>query len=131
MWSPATRVKYERSGMRYASDLTAEELALIEPHLPQENTRGRRRKWPWEAILDGLFYLLRTGCQWRQLPSDFPPWQTVYGWFARWRDDGTLERINHALVKQDRKRVGRQASPAAGIIDSQSVKATESGGPSG
>jgi transposase len=80
-------------------------------------------------ILNGIFYVMRAGCPWRLLPNDLPPWGTIYRWFAVWRDDGCFERINHALVMADRERVGRDASPTAAIIDSQSAKTTEAGGP--
>jgi transposase len=82
-------------------------------------------------IVNGIFYVMRAGCPWRLLPNDFPPWGTIYRWFAVWRDDGRFERINHALVMADRERVGRDASPSAAIIDSQSVKTAEAGGPRG
>ena len=82
-------------------------------------------------IVNGIFYVMRAGCPWRLLPNDLPPWGTIYRWFATWRDDGCFERINHALVMADRERVGRDASPTAAIIDSQSAKTTEAGGPRG
>ena len=82
-------------------------------------------------IINGIFYVTRAGCPWRLLPSDLPPWGTIYRWFAAWRDEGCFERINHALVMADRERVGRDASPTAAIIDSQSAKTTEAGGPRG
>ncbi|ABE64745.1 transposase, IS4 family (plasmid) [Nitrobacter hamburgensis X14] len=102
-----------------------------EPLLPKPKTRGRRWRWPLREIVNASFYVMRSGCAWRLLPADFPPWSTVYRWFATWRDGCVFERINHALVIADRERVGREAGPSAAIIDSQSVKTTEAGGPRG
>jgi len=92
---------------------------------------GRKRKWPMRRIVEAILFIMRAGCAWDMLPDGFPPFMTVYRWFARFRDDGTRDRINHHLVMQDRERVGRQASPSAAVVDSQNVKTSEAGGPSG
>ena len=131
MWTPTTREQHSRRTCRYQSDLTDKEWAVIEPHLPVVKGRGRPRAWPMREIVNGIFYVMRAGCPWRLLPSDLPPWQTIYRWFAAWRDEGRFEAINHALVMADRERAGRGASPTGAIIDSQSVKTTEAGGPRG
>jgi transposase len=131
MWTSATREKYNRHALRYQSDVTDQEWLVLEPLLPKPKTRGRRWSWPLREIVNAIFYVMRSGCAWRLLPADFPPWSTVYRWFAAWRDGCVFERINHALVIVDRERVGREASPSAAIIDSQSVKTTEAGGPRG
>jgi transposase len=131
MWTPATRKKYSRPASRYQSDATNEEWRVIEPFLPRPKTRARRWGWKPREIVNAIFYVMRSGCPWRLLPADLPPWSTVYRWFITWRDGCVFERINHALVMMDRERVGRAASPTAAIIDSQSVKATEAGGPRG
>ena len=129
MWTPATRRHHSRDGLRYETDLTDAEWAVIEPLLPEPNERGRPQKWPPREIMKAIFYVLRGGVAWRLLPNDLPP--TVYRWFAAWRDTGLFETMNHLLVMADRERVGREASPSATVIDSQSVKTTESGGPRG
>src|ERR1700746_2233490 len=131
MWTPTTRRQHSRIVTRYQTDLTDAEWRVIAPHLPKSCATGRPREWPMREIVNGIFYVTRAGCPWRLLPNDSPPWGTIYRWFAAWRDDGRFERINHALVMADRERVGRDASPSAAIIDSQSVKTTEAGGPRG
>ena len=130
-WTEITRPHYRRDNLRYASDLTDEEWSLIEPFMPSRNKRGRPREQDLRQVVDALLYLATTGCQWRQIPKDFPPYSTVQGYFYAWRDQGLLERINHALVLGSREKMGREASPSAGVIDSQSAKTTEAGGPRG
>lgn len=113
---------------RYPSDLTDAQWKRIEPLIPPAKPGGRDRAHAMREIVDALFYLLRSGCSWRMLPHDLPPWQTVYTYFQQWRDDGTWERIHTRLREQVRTEAGREAQPSAAIIDSQSVKTTEKGG---
>jgi putative transposase len=128
MWTPETRARHDREYLRYSSDLTDQEWELIAPFLPPPATTGRRRGWPMREMMNAIFYVLRSGCAWRLLPEHFPPHQTTYRWFVRFRDGGLWEGMNHHLTMLDRERVGREASPSAAVIDSQSVKTTESGG---
>jgi transposase len=111
----------------YPSDLTDAQWQIIAAHLPadQAGRRGRPRIWPRRAIIEAILYLDRTGCAWRYLPSDFPPWKTVYGYFATWRDDGTLKRLHDALRAQVRTAAGRNTEPTAAVIDSQSIRAAD------
>jgi putative transposase len=113
---------------RYPTDLSDDEWLCIGPHLPGPTGRGRSRLHGLRAILDAVFYVLKSGCSWRLLPRDFPPWRTVYDWFRRWRTDGTWERLNAELRERLRSRLGRNPNPSAGIVDSQSAKTTGVGG---
>lgn len=113
---------------RYPSDLTDAEWALLEPLIPPPKPGGRPAKHSRRELVDAMSYVLRTGCAWRQLPHDYPPWQTVYEYFRRWRDAGIFAEIHHLLRTQARRRAGRDPLPTAAILDSQSVRTTEKGG---
>lgn len=129
MWTKENRAKYNRDALRYPSDLTDAEWALVEPVIPpQTRTGGRKRSVDLREIVNGLMYILSTGCQWRAIPKDLPPKSTIYSYFDLWNYDGTLERLHHILYVECRKQAGRKSSPTAGVIDSQSVKNTEKGG---
>jgi transposase len=128
MWTGETRERHARAGLRYPSDLTDAEWALVEPHIPPARRGGRRRKVDMREVVQGMLYILETGCQWRHLPKDFPPRSTVWEYFDLWRHDGTLDRIHETLYLALREAEGREGAPSAAIIDSQTVKSAEKGG---
>ena len=111
----------------YRSDLSDTEWVLIEPYLPAAKSSGRPRPTDFRQLVDALFYLLRTGCQWRFSPNDFPPWGTVWWYFRRWRLDGVWTRLHRALFAKARQEAGRDPCPSVVIMDSQSVKTTKRG----
>ena len=128
MWTPENRKLYDRSDLRYPSDVTDEEWELIKPQIAPAKRGGRKRSVDEREIVNAIMYVLSTGCQWRALPKDFPPRSTVWHYLDLWSYDGTLERIHHELYVKCREKAGREASPTAAIIDSQSVKSAEKGG---
>ena len=140
MWTSESRGRYDRSKLRYPSDLTDKEWAIISPLIPPAKRGGNKRTVVMREIVNGLMYVLGTGCQslpaghsknareGASMPKDLPPRSTVNGYFCRWNHDGTLDQIHHALYVRCRKMAGRNGSPTAAIIDSQSVKSAEKGG---
>ena len=129
MWTPEHRRAAERSGLRYASDLSDAEWALVAPLIPPSKHGGRPRSVNVREVLNAIFYVLWTGCQWKAPPKDFPPKSTVYDYLDLWEWDGTLERLHHALYVQERERQGREASPTVEIVDSQTARGASKGGP--
>jgi putative transposase len=130
-WTEITRTEYQRSGLRYASDMTDAEWALIARRLPPRRRLGRPREVDLRAVLQAILYILSTGCQWRALPKEFPPYSTVQSYFYAWRDSGRWQKIVTALVRQARRDLARKTSPTAAVIDSQSSPTTQAGGPRG
>jgi transposase len=129
MWTEENRERYDRSHLRYESDLTDLEWAEVGPLIPPAKRGGNKRSVDIRQVVNGVMYILSTGCQWRAIPKDLPPRSTVYGYLERWTYDGTLEKIHHALFVKCREQAGREASPTAAVIDAQSVKSAEKGGP--
>ena len=128
MWTPEQRRAANRNGLRYPSDLTDVEWAIVERMIPPARHGGRRRSVNVREVLNAIFYVLWTGCQWKALPKDLPPKSTVHDYLILWSCDGTLERIHHALYVAVREQEGREASPTAAIIDSQTAKGAQKGG---
>jgi transposase len=128
MWTQAQRAVHEQSGTGFPSDLTDAEWARLEPLIPAASPGGRPRKTDMRAAMDAILYLLRTGCPWRYLPREvFPPRSTVYNIFRKFQRDGTWEAIWSELHMDLRERLGREASPSAAVLDSQTVKSAEKG----
>ena len=127
-WKEEHRRAADRRGLRYPTDLTDAEWALVSPLIRPAKHGGRPRTVDVREVLNAVFYLLSTGCQWGALPKDLPPKSTVHGYLARWDWDGTIERIHHALFVETREAVGREASPTTAIIDSQTAKGAQKGG---
>jgi len=130
MWTSDNRARYDRRALRYPSDLTDEEWSHIEALIPPARRGGRKREVEIREVVNGVMYVLSTGCGWQYLPNDLPPKSTVHDYFARWDCDGTLRKIHDRLYAECREQAGRETSPSAGVIDSQSVKRAEKGGPS-
>lgn len=129
MWTTLNRKRYDRSQLRYPSDLTDDEWGLVGPLIPPAKPGGNKRTVDIREVMNGVMYVLSTGCQWRALPKDLPPKSTVHDYLVLWMCDGTLDRIHHTLYVACREQAEREASPTAAIIDSQSVKSAEKGGP--
>ena len=129
MWKPEHRRAAKRCGLRYPSDLTDSEWTLVEPMIPPARHGGRPRNVNVREVLNAIFYVLSTGCQWKALPKDLPPKSTAHYYFMLWDWDGTLERIHHSLYVAAREQAGREASPTTAIIDSQSGKTAQKGAP--
>jgi transposase len=125
VWTNENRGRYDRSKLRYPSDLTDAEWELVGPLIPPAKRGGNKRTVDIREVVNGLMYVLSTGCQWAAIPKDLPARSTVNDYFRRWDDDGTLDRLHHVLYVQCREQAGREASPTAAIIDSQSVKSAE------
>jgi transposase len=129
MWTTENRPRYNRDKLRYPSDITDEEWALCAPMIPPAKHGGRHRTVDVRQILNGIMYVLSTGCQWRYIPKDLPPRSTLHDYLQRWDHDGTLGKLHYALYVKCREQADREASPTACVIDSQSVKSAEKGGP--
>ena len=125
MWTPETRRRYDRKSLRYTHDLTDEEWAWVAPLIPPAKRGGNKRTVDVREIVNGLMYLLGTGCQWRDIPKDLPPRSTIHDYLDRWDYDGTLQRIHHVLYGRCRELAEREATPTAAVINSQSVKSAE------
>ena len=129
MWTAENRARYDRSRLRYPSDLTDDEWAHVSPLIPPAKRGGNRRHVDVREVMNGIMFVLSTGCQWRAIPKDLPPRSTLFDYLDLCSWDGTLDRIHHALYLECREQSEREASPTAAIIDSQSVKSAEKGGP--
>ena len=129
MWTAENRPRYDRSQLRNPSDLADEEWLMIEPLIPPAKHGGRGRNVVIREVVIGIMYVLTTGCQWRSLPKDLPPRSTVHGYLTDWTYDGTMKQIHRALFEKCREQAERKAEPTAGVIDSQSAKSAEKGGP--
>jgi transposase len=129
MWTMKNRRRCDRSRLRYPSDLTDDEWGHVEPLIPPAKRGGNKRRVDIREVMNGIMYVLSTGYQWRAVPKDLPPRSTLFDYLNLWSWDGTLDRIHHALYVECREQSEREASPTAAIIDSQSVKSAEKGGP--
>ena len=127
MWKSEHRLAADRGGLRYPSDLNDAEWALVAPFIPPARRGGRRRSVNVREVINAIFYVLSTGCQWQALPKNLPPRSTAHFYFMLWNWDGTLERIHDTLYVATREAAGREASPSAAIIDSQSARASQKG----
>jgi transposase len=128
MWTTKSRARHNRDDLRYPSDLTDAEWSHVAGLIPPGKRGGGKRRVDLREVMNGIMYILSTGCQWRAIPKDLPPRSTLFDYLDLWSWDGTLERIHHALYVECREQEEREASPTAAIIDSQSMKSAEKGG---